>query len=81
MPSTLAPIREIRCAQRADGPAAVLGIGTANPAFCVLQDEFRRLLFPCHQEGAPHRPQRHMQDTMYVLPLLEDYSLPRVANT
>ncbi|TKW30279.1 hypothetical protein SEVIR_2G025600v4 [Setaria viridis] len=40
MPSTLAPVREIRRAQRADGPAAVLGIGTANPAFCVLQDEF-----------------------------------------
>ncbi|KAJ1255357.1 hypothetical protein BS78_K254500 [Paspalum vaginatum] len=33
-------VREIRCAQRGDGPAAVLGIGTANPAHCLLQDDF-----------------------------------------
>jgi bisdemethoxycurcumin synthase len=35
-----AAVREIRRAQRADGPAAVLGIGTATPPFCVLQDDF-----------------------------------------
>ncbi|CAN6222320.1 unnamed protein product [Urochloa humidicola] len=40
MPGAVAVVREIRRAQRADGPAAVLGIGTANPAYCVLQDEF-----------------------------------------
>jgi hypothetical protein len=40
MASTLAAVREIRRAQRADGPAAMLGIGTANPAHYVLQDEF-----------------------------------------
>lgn len=40
MASTLATVREIRRAQRADGPAAVLGIGTANPANYVLQEEF-----------------------------------------
>ncbi|EER95816.1 bisdemethoxycurcumin synthase [Sorghum bicolor] len=38
--TTVAAVREIRRAQRADGPAAVLGIGTATPPFCVLQDDF-----------------------------------------
>ncbi|CAL4984288.1 unnamed protein product [Urochloa decumbens] len=33
-------LNEIRRAQRADGPAAVLAIGTAVPANCVRQDEF-----------------------------------------
>ncbi|CAN6165864.1 unnamed protein product [Urochloa humidicola] len=36
----MAAVREIRRAQRANGPAAMLGIGTANPAYCVPQDEF-----------------------------------------
>ncbi|KAF8713987.1 hypothetical protein HU200_027977 [Digitaria exilis] len=36
----LGTICEIRRAQRADGPAAVLAIGTANPAFSILQDKF-----------------------------------------
>ncbi|CAL5091653.1 unnamed protein product [Urochloa decumbens] len=36
----MAAVREIRLAQRADGPAAMLGIGTANPAYCVPQDDF-----------------------------------------
>ena len=30
----------LRRAQRADGPAAMLAIGTAVPANCVRQDEF-----------------------------------------
>ena len=33
-------LNELRRAQRADGPAAVLAIGTAVPANCVRQDEF-----------------------------------------
>ncbi|CAN6168192.1 unnamed protein product [Urochloa humidicola] len=33
-------IGEIRRAQRADGPAAVLGIGTANPPTCMAQDDY-----------------------------------------
>ncbi|CAN6363063.1 unnamed protein product [Urochloa humidicola] len=37
-PATL--LNEIRRAQRADGPAAVLAMGTAVPANCVRQDEF-----------------------------------------
>ncbi|CAL5077041.1 unnamed protein product [Urochloa decumbens] len=36
----MAAVREIRRAQRADGPAAMLGIGTANPAYRVPQDDF-----------------------------------------
>jgi hypothetical protein len=40
MASTLATVREIRRTQRADGPAAVLGIGTANPTNYVFQEEF-----------------------------------------
>ncbi|CAM0913683.1 unnamed protein product [Alopecurus aequalis] len=40
MTSTLPSIREIRRSQRADGPAAVLAIGTANPANCVSQEDF-----------------------------------------
>ncbi|KAL6618780.1 hypothetical protein ACP70R_033919 [Stipagrostis hirtigluma subsp. patula] len=35
-----AAVREVRRAQRADGPASVLGIGTANPPNCVLQDDY-----------------------------------------
>lgn len=31
---------EIRKAQRADGPAGILGIGTANPANHVIQAEY-----------------------------------------
>ncbi|KAG8080301.1 hypothetical protein GUJ93_ZPchr0007g5191 [Zizania palustris] len=32
--------REIRRAQRADGPAAVLAIGTANPTTCISQNDY-----------------------------------------
>lgn len=39
-PAAAAAVREIRRAQRADGPAAVLGIGTATPPFYLLQDDF-----------------------------------------
>jgi metal-dependent amidase/aminoacylase/carboxypeptidase family protein len=35
----------IRQAQRADGPACVLAIGTANPANCVPQDEYADYYF------------------------------------
>ncbi|KAJ1288266.1 hypothetical protein BS78_02G077800 [Paspalum vaginatum] len=40
MGSAPATVRDIRRAQRADGPAAVLGIGTANPPTCLAQDEY-----------------------------------------
>jgi len=40
MGSAPATVREMRRAQRADGPAAVLGIGTANPPTCLAQDEY-----------------------------------------
>uniref|UniRef100_A0A0D9WZN2 Chalcone synthase n=1 Tax=Leersia perrieri TaxID=77586 RepID=A0A0D9WZN2_9ORYZ len=33
-------IHDIRRAQRADGTAAVLAIGTANPATCISQDDY-----------------------------------------
>ncbi|XP_066338173.1 bisdemethoxycurcumin synthase-like [Miscanthus floridulus] len=33
-------LEDLRRAQRANGPAAVLAIGTATPANCVLQDQF-----------------------------------------
>lgn len=36
----LPTVYEIRRSQRADGPAAVLSIGTANPANCVRQEEY-----------------------------------------
>ncbi|PWZ15784.1 Bisdemethoxycurcumin synthase [Zea mays] len=45
MGSAWANVREICRAQRADGPAAVLAIGTANPANCVPQDEFPDFYF------------------------------------
>lgn len=38
--NTLSSVREIRRSQRADGPAAVLAIGMANPANCVSQEEY-----------------------------------------
>ncbi|PUZ45065.1 hypothetical protein GQ55_8G190400 [Panicum hallii var. hallii] len=31
---------KLRREQRADGPACVLAVGTANPANCIPQDEF-----------------------------------------
>jgi len=43
--SAPATIGEIRRAQRADGPAAVLGIGTANPSTCVAQDDYPNYYF------------------------------------
>ncbi|KAL5196846.1 hypothetical protein ABZP36_000358 [Zizania latifolia] len=33
-------VYDIRRKQRADGPATVLGIGTANPETCMSQDEY-----------------------------------------
>ncbi|KAG2637124.1 bisdemethoxycurcumin synthase-like [Panicum virgatum] len=45
MGSAPANVREICRARRADGPAAILAIGTANPANCVLQDEFPDFYF------------------------------------
>lgn len=38
-------LQEIRHAQRADGHAAVLAIGTANPATSMLQDEYTDYYF------------------------------------
>jgi hypothetical protein len=38
-------VRQIREAQRADGPASVLAIGTANPPNCVLQDDYAGYYF------------------------------------
>uniref|UniRef100_A0ACD5Y054 Uncharacterized protein n=1 Tax=Avena sativa TaxID=4498 RepID=A0ACD5Y054_AVESA len=38
-------VRQMRQAQRADGPASVLAIGTANPANCVRQDEYADYYF------------------------------------
>ncbi|KAL6893635.1 hypothetical protein ACP4OV_007733 [Aristida adscensionis] len=38
--SPAATVREFRRAQRADGPASVLAIGTANPAHCVRQEDY-----------------------------------------
>ncbi|KAM3310352.1 hypothetical protein ACQJBY_031193 [Aegilops geniculata] len=38
-------IRQIRQAQRADGPASVLAIGTANPTNCVRQDDYADYYF------------------------------------
>ncbi|CAL4900347.1 unnamed protein product [Urochloa decumbens] len=45
MGSGPANVRDICRARRSDGPAAVLAIGTANPANCVLQDDFPDLYF------------------------------------
>ena len=38
-------LEEIREAQRARGPATILGIGTANPTNCVYQDDFTDYYF------------------------------------
>ncbi|KAF8669508.1 hypothetical protein HU200_051309 [Digitaria exilis] len=45
MGSAPANVRQFWRTQRADGPAAMLAIGTANPGNCVLQDEFPDLYF------------------------------------
>ncbi|KAE8800052.1 Chalcone synthase 2 [Hordeum vulgare] len=41
----MATVQQIRRAQRADGPAAVLAIGTANPVSSVLQDDYAEYYF------------------------------------
>ncbi|KAG2639690.1 hypothetical protein PVAP13_2KG030400 [Panicum virgatum] len=64
MASILATVSEIRREQRADGPAAMLGIGTANPTKLRASGEVPRLLFSCHKQGASHEPQRYIQETM-----------------
>lgn len=38
-------VQEIRNAQRADGPAAILAIGTSNPANEMLQAEYPDFYF------------------------------------
>ena len=46
-------VHDIRHAQRADGPAAVLAIGTANPANCVSQEEYPDYIFRVSKTGLP----------------------------
>ncbi|KAI4984758.1 hypothetical protein ZWY2020_017388 [Hordeum vulgare] len=41
----MATVQQIRRAQRADGPAAVLAIGTANPVSSVLQGDYAEYYF------------------------------------
>ncbi|VAI21691.1 unnamed protein product [Triticum turgidum subsp. durum] len=41
----MATVQQIRHAQRSDGPAAVLAIGTANPASCMLQNDYADYYF------------------------------------
>ncbi|KAL6622568.1 hypothetical protein ACP70R_032447 [Stipagrostis hirtigluma subsp. patula] len=45
MVSTPAAVGETRRAQRADGPASVLAVGTANPANCVRQEDYADYYF------------------------------------
>uniref|UniRef100_N1QUX6 Chalcone synthase n=1 Tax=Aegilops tauschii TaxID=37682 RepID=N1QUX6_AEGTA len=56
---TAAIIRKMRQAQRADGPASVLAIGTANPANCVRQDEsaIKKRYFHHREELLQHHPE------------------------
>jgi bisdemethoxycurcumin synthase len=41
----MANVHDIRCSQRAYGPAAILAIGTANPPNCVSQQEYADYYF------------------------------------
>jgi hypothetical protein len=41
----MATVHQIRRAQRAEGPAAVLAIGTANPESFKLQDDYADYYF------------------------------------
>ncbi|TVU39040.1 hypothetical protein EJB05_12442, partial [Eragrostis curvula] len=70
MASGPATVREIRRAQRADGPAAILAIGTANPPTCMSQDEQEI----GHQE-AIHAPQRGAP-ILAAHPDFADHALP-----
>lgn len=45
MGSAPATVHEIRRTLRADGPATVLAIGTANPTTCIPQDEYTDYYF------------------------------------
>ena len=75
MGSAPANVREICRARRADGPAAVLAISTANPANCVLQDEFPDFYFRAtksdHLTGLKDKFRRlckyAVRSTIYIL--------------
>ncbi|CAO2141899.1 unnamed protein product [Urochloa humidicola] len=73
-------LNEIRQAQRADGPAAVLAIGTAVPANCVRQDEFTDWYFQmkrmCEKSGIKKRYFHHTEETIVAHPELLDRTAP-----
>ncbi|XP_040382189.1 bisdemethoxycurcumin synthase-like [Oryza brachyantha] len=52
-------VDELRRAQRAEGPATVLAIGTANPANCVAQEDYAdfycRVTNTGHVDGLKHK--------------------------
>jgi len=53
-------LHDIHQRQRADGPAAMLGTGTANPAGELRATKtIHRLVLSRHQERSPRRAQRH----------------------
>ncbi|KAM0840275.1 hypothetical protein ACQ4PT_059768 [Festuca glaucescens] len=52
----LPTVHEIRRSQRADGPAAVLSIGTANPPNCVRQEEYPDYYFRITKSPKNSRP-------------------------
>jgi bisdemethoxycurcumin synthase len=45
VPSPVVAVSGLWRAERADGPATLLGIGTANPANCVRQEDYSDYYF------------------------------------
>lgn len=71
----MATVEEIRCPQRAEGPATVLAIGTAVPANCVEQSTYPDYYFNVthsqHMSHLKRKFERICKNYIYIL-----YSFP-----
>ncbi|CAM0885448.1 unnamed protein product [Alopecurus aequalis] len=81
--------QQLRQAQRSDGPACVLAMGTANPANCVRQEEYADYYFRvtraehltklnriCHNSGIKKRYFHHTEEMLRNHPEIIDRALP-----
>ena len=64
-------VSEIRKAQRAEGPATILAIGTANPANCVEQSTYPDFYFKItNSEHKTELKEKFQRMCKYSLPLI-----------
>jgi len=69
-------VSEIRNAQRAEGPATILAIGTANPANCVEQSTYPDFYFKItNSEHKTELKEKFQRMCKYFFPLPFKYIL------